>query len=218
MARPCPMFTFRRTATPWCMCEAKEKIPRDSRPIPRAIRREWNNRCGRLPGMAVSRGNSMPGNRRRFLFRAKWRTSKTINCGWQTWTGPQSRGKLWRADTAKIRSGRPMVRNSLLFLRGEITPSSACMTPVNSSVRFLSPSVDSDSTPRWSLDGKTIAFIRRPAKTRDHPEGFFIAPDEPEPWAIWIADVSNAPRVKSGTAARSRPILFPKWPRTPAAV
>jgi dipeptidyl aminopeptidase/acylaminoacyl peptidase len=61
----------------------------------------------------------------------------------------------------------------------------------NSSLRFLTPSVDSDSTPRWSLDGKTIAFIRRPAKTRDHPEGFFIAPDEPEPWAIWIADVSN---------------------------
>ena len=59
-------------------------------------------------------------------------------------------------------------------------------------VGFLSPSVDSDSTPRWSLDGKTLAFIRRPAKTRDHPEGFFIAPDEPEPWAIWIADVSNA--------------------------
>jgi dipeptidyl aminopeptidase/acylaminoacyl peptidase len=62
----------------------------------------------------------------------------------------------------------------------------------NSSLRFLAPSVDSDSTPRWSLDGKTIAFIRRPAKTRDHPEGFFIAPDEPAPWAIWIADVSNA--------------------------
>lgn len=63
--------------------------------------------------------------------------------------------------------------------------------PADSSVRFLAPSVDSDSTPRWSLDGKTIAFIRRPAKTRDHPEGFFIAPDVPEPWAIWIADVSN---------------------------
>jgi dipeptidyl aminopeptidase/acylaminoacyl peptidase len=60
------------------------------------------------------------------------------------------------------------------------------------SVGFLAPSVDSDSTPRWSLDGKTLAFIRRAAKTRDHPEGFFIAPDEPEPWAIWIADVSNA--------------------------
>lgn len=63
--------------------------------------------------------------------------------------------------------------------------------PADSSVRFLAPSVDSDSTPRWSLDGKTIAFIRRPAKTRDHPEGFFIAPDVPEPWAIWSADVSN---------------------------
>jgi dipeptidyl aminopeptidase/acylaminoacyl peptidase len=59
------------------------------------------------------------------------------------------------------------------------------------SLRYLSPSVDSDQTPRWSPDGKFIAFIRRPAAPRDKPEGFFIAPDVPEPWAIWIADVSS---------------------------
>jgi len=61
----------------------------------------------------------------------------------------------------------------------------------NKSLRYLSPSVDSDQTPRWSPDGKFIAFIRRPAAPRDKPEGFFIAPDVPEPWAIWIADVSS---------------------------
>jgi dipeptidyl aminopeptidase/acylaminoacyl peptidase len=61
----------------------------------------------------------------------------------------------------------------------------------NKSLRYLSPSVDSDQTPRWSPDGKFIAFIRRPAAPRDKPEGFFIAPDVPEPWAIWIADVSG---------------------------
>jgi len=61
----------------------------------------------------------------------------------------------------------------------------------NKSLRYLSPSVDSDQTPRWSPDGKFIAFVRRPAVPRDKPEGFFIAPDVPEPWAIWIADVSN---------------------------
>jgi dipeptidyl aminopeptidase/acylaminoacyl peptidase len=61
----------------------------------------------------------------------------------------------------------------------------------NKSLRFVSPSVDSDSTPRWSLDGKSIAFIRRPAAMRDQPEGFFIAPDAPEPWAIWIAEASS---------------------------
>ena len=57
-------------------------------------------------------------------------------------------------------------------------------------VRFLNPSVDSDLSPRWSPDGKLLTFIRRPANIRDHPEGFFIAPDEPRPWAIWIADPS----------------------------
>jgi dipeptidyl aminopeptidase/acylaminoacyl peptidase len=63
--------------------------------------------------------------------------------------------------------------------------------PSNKSLRYLSPSVDSDQTPRWSLDGKFIAFIRRPAAPRDKPEGFFIAPDMPEPWTVWIADVSS---------------------------
>ncbi len=68
----------------------------------------------------------------------------------------------------------------------------AVYDPSNKSLRYLSPSVDSDQTPRWSPDGKFIAFVRRPAAPRDKPEGFFIAPDVPEPWAIWIADVPKA--------------------------
>src|ERR1700676_2881298 len=68
----------------------------------------------------------------------------------------------------------------------------AVYDPSNKSLHYLSPSVDSDQTPRWSPDGKFIAFIRRPAAPRDKPEGFFIAPDVPEPWAIWIADVSSS--------------------------
>jgi dipeptidyl aminopeptidase/acylaminoacyl peptidase len=59
------------------------------------------------------------------------------------------------------------------------------------SINFLSPSVDTDQSPRWSPDGKKIAFIRRPANPRDQPEGFFIAPDVPQPWAIWVADVTS---------------------------
>jgi dipeptidyl aminopeptidase/acylaminoacyl peptidase len=59
------------------------------------------------------------------------------------------------------------------------------------SVRFLSPSVDTDSDPVWSLDGKRIAFVRRPAEQRDTPAGYFLQPDKPHPWAIWVADVSN---------------------------
>ncbi|HWZ97787.1 MAG TPA: prolyl oligopeptidase family serine peptidase [Candidatus Dormibacteraeota bacterium] len=62
---------------------------------------------------------------------------------------------------------------------------------VQKSVKFVSPSVDSDSTPQWSLDGKRIAFVRRPATPRDTPEGYFIEPDRPHPWAIWIGDVAS---------------------------
>ena len=55
-------------------------------------------------------------------------------------------------------------------------------------IRFVAPSVDSDSTVDWSLDGKRIAFVRQPAVPRDTPEGYFIEPDRPHPWAIWVAD------------------------------
>jgi dipeptidyl aminopeptidase/acylaminoacyl peptidase len=58
-------------------------------------------------------------------------------------------------------------------------------------VQFMAPSVDSDRDPVWSLDGKRLAFVRRPAEARDAPQGYFIAPDKPHPWAIWIADAST---------------------------
>src|SRR5882762_1176345 len=57
-------------------------------------------------------------------------------------------------------------------------------------VHFVAPSVDSDGNPVWSLDGKRIAFVRRPAEARDAPQGYFIAPDKPHPWAIWVADAT----------------------------
>jgi dipeptidyl aminopeptidase/acylaminoacyl peptidase len=59
------------------------------------------------------------------------------------------------------------------------------------SISYLSPSVDSDSNPEWSLDGKRIAFVRRPAQPRDTPEGYFIEPDRPHPWAIWVGDATK---------------------------
>jgi dipeptidyl aminopeptidase/acylaminoacyl peptidase len=58
-------------------------------------------------------------------------------------------------------------------------------------VRFFDPSVDTDSDPVWSLDGRRIAFVRRPARPRDTPTGYFLEPDKPHPWAIWIADVAS---------------------------
>jgi dipeptidyl aminopeptidase/acylaminoacyl peptidase len=57
-------------------------------------------------------------------------------------------------------------------------------------VQFMAPSVDSDDHPAWSLDGRRIAFVRRPAEARDAPQGYFIAPDKPHPWAAWVADAA----------------------------
>jgi dipeptidyl aminopeptidase/acylaminoacyl peptidase len=61
----------------------------------------------------------------------------------------------------------------------------------NQTVKFIAPSVDSDSDPVWSLDGKRVAFVRQPAVTRDSPEGYFIEPDRPHSWAIWVADADS---------------------------
>jgi dipeptidyl aminopeptidase/acylaminoacyl peptidase len=63
--------------------------------------------------------------------------------------------------------------------------------PSAESVKFLAPSVDSDSDAVWSMDGKRIAFVRQPAVPRDTPEGYFIQPDRPHPWAIWVADAQS---------------------------
>jgi len=59
------------------------------------------------------------------------------------------------------------------------------------SVNFIAPTVDTDSDPVWSADGKRIAFVRRPAEPRDTPAGYFLQPDKPHPWAIWVADIST---------------------------
>jgi len=67
----------------------------------------------------------------------------------------------------------------------------ALYSPSAKSIRYIAPSVDRDSSPQWSPDSKRVAFIRRPAQQRDAPQGFFLEPDRPHPWSIWVADAST---------------------------
>jgi len=76
-------------------------------------------------------------------------------------------------------------------------------------ISFLAPSVDSDSDPTWSLDAKRIAFVRRPAEPRDAPQGYFIEPDRPHPWAIWIADIAGTTAHETWHSSTSPQGSFP---------
>jgi dipeptidyl aminopeptidase/acylaminoacyl peptidase len=77
------------------------------------------------------------------------------------------------------------------------------------SISFIAPTVDSDSSFVWSLDGKRLAFVRRPAEERDAPQGFFIAPDKPNPWAIWIADAATRSAKEIWHSSVTPPGSFP---------
>jgi len=82
--------------------------------------------------------------------------------------------------------------NKLVFVSGRGDHSFIGVYDVSTkTVRFVAPSVDSDSDVEWSPDGKQIAFVRQPAVPRDTPEGYFIEPDRPHPWAIRVADVAT---------------------------
>jgi len=55
-------------------------------------------------------------------------------------------------------------------------------------IRYIAPSVDRDSTPRWSLDGKKIAFIRQFARG-NQPRN--TTQEQADPWTIWVADAAS---------------------------
>jgi dipeptidyl aminopeptidase/acylaminoacyl peptidase len=54
-------------------------------------------------------------------------------------------------------------------------------------VRYLAPSTQRDDFPRWSADGKQLAFIRTPAQQMREP----LIPEPPQPWSIWVADAQT---------------------------
>src|SRR5262249_46867289 len=55
-------------------------------------------------------------------------------------------------------------------------------------IKYIAPSVDRDSQPRWSLDGKRVAFIRQPARGNQPRQ---VIQETPDPWAIWVADAES---------------------------
>jgi dipeptidyl aminopeptidase/acylaminoacyl peptidase len=52
------------------------------------------------------------------------------------------------------------------------------------SVRYIEPSFSRDSNPKWSSDGKKIAFIRRPGG-KGEPQS--LLEQRQSPWEIWVA-------------------------------
>ena len=54
-------------------------------------------------------------------------------------------------------------------------------------VHYLAPSTERDRFPRWSPDGKQIAFIRTPGEENKLP----LIPVRPTPWSLWVADTNS---------------------------
>ncbi|MFL6261235.1 MAG: S9 family peptidase [Thermoanaerobaculia bacterium] len=56
-------------------------------------------------------------------------------------------------------------------------------------VRWLAPSVDSDTNPAWSPDGSRVAFLRTPSSSK--VTLFYSTPRAAEPWSILVADAAT---------------------------
>ena len=60
-------------------------------------------------------------------------------------------------------------------------------SPRSNHLRFLAPTVDRDIAPRWSADGRRIAFIRLPSVA----DTFAADRERVQPWAIWVVDAHS---------------------------
>ena len=81
-------------------------------------------------------------------------------------------------------------------------------TNKTSPLRFLAPTTNRDSSPRWSADGKRIAFVRMPgAGGAPVP----ILKQTPAPWSIWVADIATG---GAHAAWKSPETLLGSFPET----
>ena len=60
-------------------------------------------------------------------------------------------------------------------------------TPLLAEVHYVAPSTERDRFPRWSPDGREIAFIRAPGQENHLP----LIPVRPTPWSLWVADTNS---------------------------
>jgi dipeptidyl aminopeptidase/acylaminoacyl peptidase len=115
---------------------------------------------------------------------------------WAAWSGQH---QIWIAPVA---GGQPA--RSIGFVRGDNydpqwSPDSHHLAFVSSRddhsfiaidtlgsdhLLYLQPSVDRDSMPRWSPDGKTLVYVKMAGLERYQP----MIPVRPEPFAIWAGD------------------------------
>lgn len=64
----------------------------------------------------------------------------------------------------------------------------AIYTNEQTPLQYLAPTTARDFSPRWSADGRSIAFARRPGAGGTVVNSLEI---QPAPWSIWIADVAT---------------------------
>ena len=55
-------------------------------------------------------------------------------------------------------------------------------------ITWMAPSFARDASPRWSLDGRQLAFVRTAGRGNE-PDS--LLPRKSRPWSIWIADVTT---------------------------